>query len=311
MKNDDSLAEHAKTLQNGQAHFTEPSRMITHSLSMHRHCKMVRITSHKHQEWSLTRCGCTDIANGQGHSTQAPRMITHKLSMHRHCKMVRVTSHKHQEWSLTSWGCTVIAEWSGSLHAGIKNDYSQPDDAQTLQNGQGHFTQASRMITHILRMHRHCKMVRVTLHKHQEWSLTFWGSTEIAKWSGSLHKSIKNDHSQTEHAQTLQNGQGHFTQASRMITHFLRLHRDCKMVRVTGTPHKHQEWSLTRWACTDIAEWSLTRWACTDIAEWWVSLDTSIKTDHSLAEHAQTLQNGQGHFTQPSRMINHSQTNDA
>ena len=206
IKNDHSLAEDEQTLQNGQGDFTQASRMITHILRMHRHCKMVRVTSHKHQEWSLTSWGCTDIAkNGQGDFTQSLRMITHSLRMHRHCKRGWVTSHNHQEWSLTSWGCTDIAKWSGWLHKSIKNDHSLAEDAQTLQNDQGDFTQASRMITHLLRMNRHCKMVRVTSHKpeHQEWSLTHWGCTDIAKWSGWLHTSIKNDHSLPEDEQTL------------------------------------------------------------------------------------------------------------
>ncbi|KAF8240333.1 hypothetical protein L208DRAFT_1384865 [Tricholoma matsutake] len=48
----------------------------------------------------------------------------------------------------------------------IENDHAHPEDAQTSQNGQSDFTQALRMITHSLRMHRHPKMVRVTSHRH-------------------------------------------------------------------------------------------------------------------------------------------------
>ncbi|KAF8226612.1 hypothetical protein L208DRAFT_1406830 [Tricholoma matsutake] len=42
------LAENAQTSQNGQLDFTQALRMITHSLRMHRHPKMVRVTSHRH-----------------------------------------------------------------------------------------------------------------------------------------------------------------------------------------------------------------------------------------------------------------------
>ena len=195
---------------------------ITNILRMNKIEQIVRTTEERwHTFW-----GCTNIARLQGHFTQASRIITHKLRMHRHWKMVRVNSHKNQELSLTSWGCTDVAKWSGSLHTSIKNHHSHTEDPQTLQNGQGHFTQASRIITHFLRMHRHCKMGRVTSHKHQECSLTGWGCTDIAKWSGSLLTCVKNDHSLPEDAQTLQ--------------------------MVIATSHNHQEWSHTIWDFTNI-----------------------------------------------------------
>ena len=56
-----------------------------------------------------------------------------------------------------------------------------------------------------------------------------------AKWPGQLHRTIKNDHILPEDAQTSQNGQINFTQLSRMITYFLRTHRQAKMVRSTLT----------------------------------------------------------------------------
>jgi hypothetical protein len=125
IKNCNLQAEDVQTRRNDQMIFTEASRTITYILRMCRQGEMIRWSSQKHQELSLTCWGCADkekwsddlhrsIKNYHLHPedvqtrrndqmifTEASRTITYILRMCRQEEMIRWSSQKHQEQSLT------------------------------------------------------------------------------------------------------------------------------------------------------------------------------------------------------------------
>jgi len=256
-------SEDAQTQRKNQVDITEALKTVTYMLRMHRQEEKIRWTSLKHWKQSLTCWGCTNkkkrsgelhrstenshlhaesaqtMRKNQGGLTEALKTVTYNLRMHRHREKIRWTSLKCWKQSLTCWGCTntekrsgelhrstenshihpkgaqTRTQRSGGLHGSTENSHWHPEDAQTWRKDQVDFTEALKIVTYILRMHRHGEKIRWS--KHWKQSLTHWGCTDTEKRSGGLHKSTENSHLHAEGAQTRRKGQMEFIEVQKHL----------------------------------------------------------------------------------------------
>ena len=95
-------------------------------------------------------------------STKASESIIDLLRMERHEEIVSAsrkdyTQPKHEQ---------ALQGEQKRCCTGIEINHIQSEYAHRSQQSQSNLTQALKMITHLLRMHRHPRMVRVTSHRH-------------------------------------------------------------------------------------------------------------------------------------------------
>jgi len=231
--------------------FIKASRTVTYILRMCRQGEMVTWSWQKHQEQSLTRWGCADKGKW---SDDLCRSIKNSHLHPKNVKMVR-WSQKHQQQSLTCWEGADKEKWSHDLHRSIKSSHLQAEDVHTRRNDQIIFTEASRIVTYMLRRCRHGETVTWSSERHQEQSLTCWECVDKEKWSNEkwsddLHKTV---------------------------TYKLKMCRQGEMIR--WSLQKHLEQSLTHWGCANKKKWSNNP-------------HRSIKNSHLQTKIVQTRTNG-------------------
>jgi len=192
--------------------------------------KSIKI-SHLHTKDVQTR------RNDQMDFTEASETLTYILRMFKQRERIRWTSQKHQKQWLTSWGYADKEKWWDGLHRSIMNIHLHPEDVQTRKNDQIDSTEASRTVTYMLKMCRQEEIIKWTLQKHQEQSLTCWKCADKEKWSDGLHRSIRNSDLHPEYVQTRKNDQMDFTEASETVTYILSMCKQGKMIR--QIPQKH------------------------------------------------------------------------
>jgi len=239
--------------------FTEASRTVSYLLRMCKQGEIIRWTSQKHQEQSLTSWECADKEKWSD-------------GLHRSIK----NSHLHAEDVQTRRnGQTDFTEASKTVTYILR---------MCTQGKMLRWTSQKQTVTYMLRMCRQREIIRLTSQKHQEqsltswecadkvnWSdglhrsiqkqsLTFWECVDKVNWSDGLHRSIKNSHLHAEdvqtrrnsqidrrikdshlHAenvQTKRNGQMDFTEAWKTVTYLLRMCRQGELVRWTSQKHQ-------------------------------------------------------------------------
>ena len=274
------------------------SKTSTYLLKKGRRGEMVRSTSWKGQEPAHTHWRWADKEKW---SDQLHGRIKNKHIPPEDGEMIRSTSWKCQEKAHTSWRRADKEKWSGQLHERIKNKHIPPEKEQTRRNGQINFMKGLKTSTCPLKMGRQEEMVRSTSWKGHEqahtcWRLeivrstswkgqeqahTFWrwrngqvnfmeGSRtstyllKMKKWSGQLHRRVKNKHIPAEDGQTRRNGEINFMGGSKTSTYLLQmekwsgqLHRrvenkhipaeDGEMVRLTLWKGQKQAHTCCRW----------------------------------------------------------------
>ena len=199
--------------------------------------------------------------NGQVNIMEGSRTSTYLLKMNRQREMIRSTS------------------WKGSRTSTYLLKMGKQGEMVRSTSWKGSSTYPL--------MDRQGEMVRSTSWKgSQQQAHTRWGWENKEKWSGQLHRRVKNKHIPPENGQIRRNSQVNFMEWLRTSTYPLKMGRQEKIVR--STLWKGQKQAHTSW-----------RWA--DKEKGSGQLHGRIKNKHIPAKDGQTRRNGQVDFMKGSR----------